>query len=952
MAELYAQSRIDLEGGMREVFNRLTDGSDRMDFNQFLKMTKSRSRFFAERLFEAIDVDKSKDISFEEFLDAIHTLQTRDSARRVRFIFKVFDQDGDGYLGEEELAVVLQASVEESTADLPQSEVESLTQSLMQLFNAQDGRVTLAEFERVLTTYPDVLEGFSLDGVIQGTRRERQAARPSKGKARRSRMAWVANNPQLTFTYTAFFLAVLACFFWRFSRYAHRCEGVNLQQPDPNTYISRAQVRDAWNGIMQASQDAATDASQNFLAHQISVEDAKYMSFSSKMTKQDPIGCQDSRKRMLLSWTLPVAKGCGQAMKCIFTVILFPVSRNLMTALRTTFLRHIFRFDDAIEFHKVVGYTGFFFAWTHTICHIVDVIRWVQTRRFARWSWAFPDDDLNDPEEATGTLSFQALLDNVTAIRQTVHDNGSAQALIDNLVVRAEDDDGPVGFVDDDDENILRLPDDRAREILTAAMTNDGQFATYNTTGQILANGQIFKSGVPRYLFRDQSSQPTVGELLSSWFGTTGVILIVIYTIAALFAFDYPRKLAMFREKPHERGKAVPGIRGMVLALGRYLNNFNNFWYTHHLFALFYVAMLLHPIPSSPGERYEWNVSDAYLWIMVPVLIYLGERINRALGTRRNTRVVAADLFPGNVTGLKVKKPPRFRYMAGQYVFIQIPEISWFEWHPFTMTSSPGDNYISVHIRVAGDWTRELHRRVQEYHKSKGVQNIEDPLTAITRVAIRPVAGGTEYVQERFPFRVFVDGPFGAPAQDHNQYSVMILVGAGIGVTPMASVLNDLLDKMRQFRCQRCGATSDAFTVKQVYFYWTVRLRMESIWFKHLLEAISEEDTDNLLQINIHVTSIRKANDVRVMLLRLAQKAKADQEGGDAVSTLQTRAITHFGRPNWDEVFTNVKRTHPEESNIGVFYCGPNPLAKVLAAQVKKHSDQRVTFDFMKESFG
>ncbi|CAD7700151.1 unnamed protein product [Ostreobium quekettii] len=952
MAELYAQSRADLEGGMRSLFNKLTGGSDRMDFQQFLKMTNTRSRFYAERLFDAIDVDHSKDISFEEFLNAIHTLQTRDSSKRVAFIFKVFDQDGDGLLSEEELRVVLHASVEESTADLPQSEVESLTQNLMQLFDAQDGKLTLPEFERVLTTYPDVLEGFSLEGVITGTRKERQSRPPRPKKSRFPLLHWMAHNPQLTFTYTFFYLAVLACFFWRFSRYAHKCEGVNLGQPDPNTYLSRTQVRDAWNAIMEASQAATNDSSQNFLAHRISVEDAKYMSFSSKMTKQDPIGCQDSRKRVLLSWTLPVAKGCGQAMKCIFTLILFPVSRNLMTALRTTFLQHIFRFDDAIEFHKVVGYTGFFFAWTHTICHIVDVVRWVQRRRFSRWSWAFPDDDLNDPGSVTNTESFIDLKAQIDEIREITKNNGSSLALLNNLVVKAEDDDGPPGFVDDDDENILRLPDDQAQEILTKAMTRDGDFDVYQTTDQILQNEQIFKSGVPRYLFRDRSSQPTVWELLGSWFGVTGVILIVIYTIAAIFAFDYPRKLAMFREKPGERGKKVPGMRGMVLRLGRFLNNFNNFWYTHHLFALFYVAMLLHPVPDSPGERYEWNVSDAYLWIMVPVLIYLGERINRALGTRRNTRVMAADLFPGNVVGLKVMKPPRFRYKAGQYVFIQVPEISWFEWHPFTMTSSPGDNFISVHIRAAGDWTRELHKRTQEYHKSKGAQNIEDGLTAITRVAIRPVAGGTEYVQERFPFRVFVDGPFGAPAQDHTQYSVMILVGAGIGVTPMASVLNDLLDKMRQYRCQRCGATSDAFKVKQVYFYWTVRLRMESIWFKHLLEAISEEDTDNLLEINIHVTSIRKANDVRVMLLRLAQKAKADQEGGDAVSTLKTRAITHFGRPNWDEVFTNVKRTHPEESSIGVFYCGPNPLAKVLAAQVKKHSDQRVTFDFMKESFG
>ncbi|BAT14312.1 Os11g0537400, partial [Oryza sativa Japonica Group] len=28
--------------------------------------------------------------------------------------------------------------------------------------------------------------------------------------------------------------------------------------------------------------------------------------------------------------------------------------------------------------------------------------------------------------------------------------------------------------------------------------------------------------------------------------------------------------------------------------------------------------------------------------------------------------------------------------------------------HPFSITSAPQDDYVSVHIRTLGDWTREL----------------------------------------------------------------------------------------------------------------------------------------------------------------------------------------------------------------------------------------------------
>lgn len=40
--------------------------------------------------------------------------------------------------------------------------------------------------------------------------------------------------------------------------------------------------------------------------------------------------------------------------------------------------------------------------------------------------------------------------------------------------------------------------------------------------------------------------------------------------------------------------------------------------------------------------------------------------------------------------------------------------------------------------------------------------------------------------------RVGVDGPFGTASEDVFQYEVVMLVGAGIGVTPFASVLKSV----------------------------------------------------------------------------------------------------------------------------------------------------------------
>jgi dual oxidase len=42
-------------------------------------------------------------------------------------------------------------------------------------------------------------------------------------------------------------------------------------------------------------------------------------------------------------------------------------------------------------------------------------------------------------------------------------------------------------------------------------------------------------------------------------------------------------------------------------------------------------------------------------------------------------------------------------------------------------------------------------------------------------------------------FQLYLDGPYGAGQQDWYQYEVSVLVGAGIGVTPYASILKDFV---------------------------------------------------------------------------------------------------------------------------------------------------------------
>lgn len=48
----------------------------------------------------------------------------------------------------------------------------------------------------------------------------------------------------------------------------------------------------------------------------------------------------------------------------------------------------------------------------------------------------------------------------------------------------------------------------------------------------------------------------------------------------------------------------------------------------------------------------------------------------------------------------------------------------------------------------------------------------------------------------RFP-KIFVKGPYGAPAQNYQKFDILLLVGLGIGATPFISILKDMLNHLK-----------------------------------------------------------------------------------------------------------------------------------------------------------
>ncbi len=291
---------------------------------------------------------------------------------------------------------------------------------------------------------------------------------------------------------------------------------------------------------------------------------------------------------------------------------------------------------------------------------------------------------------------------------------------------------------------------------------------------------------------------------------------------------------------------------------------FELFQLTHWLYPVWVGVILFHgPV--------------TYLWLGVPFGLFVVDRLSRR---PKRSECTSAEPLPSRVTKLTVKRPAGMGFSAGDYAFVRIPAIAKLEWHPFTISSAPERiDELTFHVRTAGDWTGALRELAE---------------------------------QGAAPFRVDLEGPFGTPSAHIFDSKVAVLIGAGIGVTPFASVLESLA--FRQRRGEPCA-------LEKVYFVWVSRDQAAFEWFAELLAELEKEQPD-LFEMHIFMDAGR--SDLSTTVLRVAMDVLYDSTREDLVTGLRSR--TTLGAPDWDGFFTALRDRHAPE-RVDVFFCGPPGLA-------------------------
>ena len=181
--------------------------------------------------------------------------------------------------------------------------------------------------------------------------------------------------------------------------------------------------------------------------------------------------------------------------------------------------------------------------------------------------------------------------------------------------------------------------------------------------------------------------------------------------------------------------------------------------YLHELFLRVHIVLFVAFLVF--GFIHEGTVA-----LVAPALVlYAADWALRISMWRQPVRVLNVKLLPGGVTRITFQKDA-FTYSAGQYIFVCVPAVSPFEWHPFSLSSSPHHPVLTVHCKATGRWTRRL-----------------------AELARKGEAEGRDWTK----LKMHTEGPYGLLSVPLSDYSSVLLVCGGIGVTPLGSVYNSLV---------------------------------------------------------------------------------------------------------------------------------------------------------------
>ncbi len=136
------------------------DGSGTIDKEEFLSIPGIATNPLGTRLIDIFDEDGGGDVDFEEFISALSTFSSKGTKiEKLKFAFKIYDIDRDGFISNGELFLVLKMMVGKNLEEEQLQQIVDKT--IMEADEDGDGKLDFEEFVKA-TAHSGVSEALTL----------------------------------------------------------------------------------------------------------------------------------------------------------------------------------------------------------------------------------------------------------------------------------------------------------------------------------------------------------------------------------------------------------------------------------------------------------------------------------------------------------------------------------------------------------------------------------------------------------------------------------------------------------------------------------------------------------------------------------------------------------------------------------------------------------------------
>eukprot|EP00088_Acartia_fossae_P012933 TRINITY_DN16696_c0_g1_i1.p1 TRINITY_DN16696_c0_g1~~TRINITY_DN16696_c0_g1_i1.p1 ORF type:complete len:173 (-),score=41.90 TRINITY_DN16696_c0_g1_i1:39-557(-) len=148
--ELEGKLSQDEISRLSKRFKKLdTDKSGSLSLQELLDLPQIKKNPLAKRIVDVLDHDSNGEIDFQEFVEGLCKFSDYgDRESKLRFAFKIYDMDNDGFISNGELFQVLKAMVGGNLKDEQLQQIVDKT--IRSLDDDHDGKISYDEFSKIV----------------------------------------------------------------------------------------------------------------------------------------------------------------------------------------------------------------------------------------------------------------------------------------------------------------------------------------------------------------------------------------------------------------------------------------------------------------------------------------------------------------------------------------------------------------------------------------------------------------------------------------------------------------------------------------------------------------------------------------------------------------------------------------------------------------------------------